>query len=215
MPGSQPSPEDKPVDPRRRPPSHDDARSVEALIERMRAGDRSAISEFVLAYAPLIRNRFRQRIAPEMRCFFDSMDLVSTVARRFDKHASSYGVDFQSPEELFRLIFRIARMSCAEKMRLCSRLNRVEGPDSEVARMMASRLRGESSRGAIRHAFDLEDILSKLGNDEDSNFVRLWVDDHTFREIGLAMSISESAAKQRWNRLRPRLHEILSVMAEA
>ena len=61
--------------------------SVAALLDRMRRGDRSAASEFVLAYGPLIRGRFRNRLSPRMRSYFDSLDLVSTVARRLDQIA--------------------------------------------------------------------------------------------------------------------------------
>jgi RNA polymerase sigma factor (sigma-70 family) len=187
--------------------------SVAALLDRMRRGDRSAASEFVLAYGPLIRGRFRNRLSPRMRSYFDSLDLVSTVARRLDQYIASHDVDCASPGQLFGLVFDIARASCIDKQRLLSRLDRTEGPDSPIADALRQRLRQPSGR-SDEASFDLDTLLRKLPDQEDAELVLLWLDDRTFEEIGASLGMSGDAAKKRWYRLRPILHALLTEMAE-
>jgi RNA polymerase sigma factor (sigma-70 family) len=189
-------------------------RRVVLLLARMRAGERAAISEFILAYAPLIRGRLRQHISADMRGFFDSMDLVSTVARRFDTYAARNAVRFDSVEDLFGLLFKIARASCADKARLHARLQRVEGPDSEIARLIGSRLRGihRSGRGDI--TFEVEELLARLPTPDDAELVRMWLAEKSFADIGNHFGIPEKTARQRWRRLRPVMQRVLTELAE-
>lgn len=188
---------------------------IAALLERMRRGDRSAASEFVLAYGPLIRGRFRNRLSPRMRSYFDSLDLVSTVARRLDQYIASHEVDCQSPGQLFGLVFDIARASCVDKHRVLARLDRTEGPDSPVADALRQRLRSPGGRRATEAPFELDTLLRKLPDPEDAELVLLWLDDRTFDEIGASLGMSGDAAKKRWYRLRTVLHSLLTEMAEA
>lgn len=190
------------------------AASISALLDRMRRGDRSAASEFVLAYGPLIRGRFRNRLSPRMRSYFDSLDLVSTVARRLDQYVASHDVDCQSPGQLFGLVFDIARASCVDKHRVLARLDRTEGPDSPVAEALRQRLRTPGGRSS-EAPFELDTLLRRLPDPEDAELVLLWLDDRTFEEIGASLGMSGDAAKKRWYRLRAVLHSLLTEMAEA
>ena len=55
------------------------------LLARIRAGDRDAAAAFLDRYGPLVRRRVRGKLGQQMRRVFDSQDLWSTLARRFDR----------------------------------------------------------------------------------------------------------------------------------
>lgn len=173
-----------------------------------------AASEFVLAYGPLIRARFRNRLSPRLRTYFDSLDLVSTVARRLDQYVASHDVDCQSAGQLFGLLFEIARASCVDKQRVMARLARTEGPDSPVAEALRRRLSTSEGSRQGGAPFDLDTLLRRLPDPADAELVLLWLDDRTFEEIGASLGLSGDAAKKRWYRLRGVLQSLLAEYAE-
>ncbi len=196
------------------PPSRPSDPSITALIQRMKQGDRAAASEFVLAYGPLIRGRFRNRLHPKMRGYFDSLDLVSTVARRLDQYIARHDVACDSPGQLFGLVFDIARASCVDKARVLSRLERVEGPDSHFADALRSKLRA-GAQGGSEAPFELDSLIRRIPDQEDVDLLLLWLDSRTFDEIGASMGLSGDTVKKRWYRLLPVLQGLVTELAEA
>jgi hypothetical protein len=65
------------------------APDFDALLARMRAGDRDAAAAFVTRYGTRIRRRLRGKMSPSIRRLFDSQELMSTVARRLDAFVRS------------------------------------------------------------------------------------------------------------------------------
>ncbi|MFM9994440.1 MAG: hypothetical protein ACKVU4_01420, partial [Phycisphaerales bacterium] len=61
----------------------------EALLQRMRRGDRAAAGEFVNRYGSRLLRRIRSKLSQPMRRVFDSVDILSTLARRLDRFVSS------------------------------------------------------------------------------------------------------------------------------
>src|SRR5438046_3107354 len=90
----------------------------EALLTRMRAGDRTAAAEFVSRFAPRIRRRIRGKLNPAMRRLFDSQEIMSTLGRRLDAFIGSRQLNADSMNELWALLFRMADNSLIEKARV-------------------------------------------------------------------------------------------------
>jgi RNA polymerase sigma-70 factor (ECF subfamily) len=80
------------------------------LIRRVREGDEAAAAELVRSYEPAIRRVVRVHLRdPRLRRVLDSMDVCQSVLATFFVRANLGQYDVATPEDLLKLLGRIAR----------------------------------------------------------------------------------------------------------
>ena len=129
-----------------------DSESFADFIRRLRAGDEQAAIELVERYERVIRCEARLRLTdPRLGRLLDSVDISQSVLASFFVRASAGEYDLSRPEDLMRLLVRMARNKVAsqarrQKARAADRL-RVEaenieatvGGATDMARLVAGR----------------------------------------------------------------------------
>jgi RNA polymerase sigma-70 factor (ECF subfamily) len=95
-----------------------DADSFAEFFRRVRAGDQQAAIELVREYEPEIRREVRLRLTdPKLRRTIDSMDICQSVFGNFFVRAAWGQFDLVRPEELLRLLVRMARNKVIDRHR--------------------------------------------------------------------------------------------------
>lgn len=178
---------------------------VAHTLSQIRTGDRDAAAHFLTQNQAMIRRRYRQKLGRAMRRLCDSQELVSTIARRLDKMVSDKAVTAESERQLWALIFTIGDHALADKSRIISRLERVEGPDSDIAREWRLRFaRAERTREDGMEA-ELDAMLGQLDDSEDRQILTMWLMGIEHPVIAAELSIEPAAVRKRWERIRTRL----------
>lgn len=179
------------------------------LLRRMRTGDRSAAAEFMDRYGARIRRRVRWKLSRPMRRLFDSMDVLSTVTRRLDLYVGQGRMEASVPKELWSLVFRLADHAVVDRTRVTRRLRHVEGSDSAFAASMLRRLEEAESQRHSTVEVELEQVFRALPDKVDRQVLSLWLEGETHVSIAEHLGMSESAARQRWHRLRETLRRLI------
>lgn len=182
---------------------------VAQLLGRMRAGDRQAAASFLTDYGDLIRRRVRGKLGASVRRMFDSMDILSTVGRRFDRYVRDGKLQAVDEPQLWSLLFRMAEAAVIDKVRVVKRLQLAEGEDGPIARELLARIhaaeRGESDGAELV----LEKALAALRSEDDRSILTLWLADWPLFRIAEALGTTPAAVRQRWRAIRVLLRERL------
>lgn len=174
-------------------------------LDRIRTGDRDAAAAFLTQNEELIRRRYRQKMGRAMRRLCDSQELVSTIARRFDKMVSDGEVRAASERQLWALIFSIGDHALADKGRILRHLERVEGPDSDVAREWRLRFARAERSTPDGMEGELDSMLRALDEPIDRQILTMWLMGIEFSMIASELSMEPATARKRWERIRTRL----------
>ena len=107
------------------------------FIRRLRAGDEQAATELVERYERVIRCEARLRLTdPRLGRLLDSVDISQSVLASFFVRASAGEYDLSRPEDLMRLLVRMARNKVASQARRqrarAADQQRVEGENLEA-----------------------------------------------------------------------------------
>ena len=90
----------------------------ENLMLRVRAGDESAATELVAIYEPEIRRDIRLRLTNrKLRRVVDSVDISQSVFGNFFARASHGEFEFERPEQLLRLLSKMATNKVIDRHR--------------------------------------------------------------------------------------------------
>ncbi|MBL8764343.1 MAG: sigma-70 family RNA polymerase sigma factor [Phycisphaerae bacterium] len=179
------------------------ARHALALIERMRRGDREAAAEFVLSNSSLIRSRLSRRMGRDARRVFDSLDLLSTIARRLDRNVAAGRLEARSEPQLWALIAAIGRGAVADRIRITRRARTASARIGLLARpQTGDALPADRSRDST----DLRPHLRGL-RDTDCAIVWMWIRGMPPRTIADQLGMSEPALTKRWQRIRKGLRQ--------
>jgi RNA polymerase sigma factor (sigma-70 family) len=88
------------------------------FIRRLRAGDEQAATELVKRYERVIRCEARLRLTdPRLGRLLDSVDISQSVLASFFVRATAGEYDLSQPEDLMRLLVRMARNKVASQAR--------------------------------------------------------------------------------------------------
>jgi RNA polymerase sigma-70 factor (ECF subfamily) len=138
------------------------------LIERVRAGDEAAATQLVREYEPVIRRVVRIQLRDSrLRRLLDSMDICQSVLRSFFVRAALGQYELRTPEELLKLLSRIARHKLADQVkqhqRECRDVRRVESgsPDERGIAAVAS-----SPSEQVANQELLNEFRKRLSDDE-------------------------------------------------
>ena len=87
-----------------------EAEAFRRLIQQVRAGDQQAATELVREYEPEIRRVIRMRLTnPRHRRLIDSEDVCQSVFANFFLRTAAGQFDFESPEQLVKLLATMAK----------------------------------------------------------------------------------------------------------
>jgi RNA polymerase sigma factor (sigma-70 family) len=187
-----PDPDPQPAD-QSPPPSR-----VEALLARMRDGDRDAAAAFVSEYGPRIRRRVRQRLGPRVRRVFDSEDILSTLSRKLDRYVAERRLEAMNEAELWGLIARIASNSAVDKARLVQRAERTE---HRVAHDEAD----PHDPPAPADRAEFEKLTSSITDPADRTILLRWLAGATSAQTGDLLGLSAAAVRKRLQSVRTAL----------
>ena len=182
---------------------------VTELLARMRTGDREAAASFLVNYGDLIRRRIRGKLGASVRRMFDSMDILSTIGRRFDRYVRDGKLQAVDEPQLWALLFRMAEAAVIDKVRIVKRLQIAEGEDGAIARELLARIQAAENNAEDGAEILLEKALAALRSDDDRTVLTLWLADWPLFRIAEAMGISPAAARQRWHSIRALLKQKL------
>jgi DNA-directed RNA polymerase specialized sigma24 family protein len=182
---------------------------VDQLLTRMRAGDRQAAALFLSGYGDLIRRRVRGKLGASVRRMFDSLDILSTVGRRFDRYVRDGKLQAVDEPQLWSLLFRMAEAAVVDKVRAVKRLQLAEGEDGPIARELLARIDSAERGGASGADIVLEKALGALPFDDDRSILTLWLADWPLFRIAEALGTTPAAVRQRWRAIRELLREKL------
>jgi len=88
------------------------------FVRRIRAGDETAAQELVRHYEPLIRREVRLHLEDRrLQRLFDSMDICQSVLASFFPRMAEGQYDVNRPEDLVKLLVKMARNKLASAAR--------------------------------------------------------------------------------------------------
>ena len=179
------------------------------LLERIRQGDRQAAAEFVARSAPLIRRRFRGKIARSLRTLFDSDDLLATISRRLDDLVRRRELTATSEAQLWALLARLATNSVSEHARHDLRGN----PDPGASRPTPLSAGSHEMKpdAAVLEPL-LEQCLAELSSEIDQRTLRMRLEQRTHAQIAASEGVSVETARKRWQRVRSTVRAVLGLV---
>ena len=166
------------------------------LLARIRAGDRDAAAAFLDRYGPLVRRRVRGKLGQQMRRVFDSQDLWSTLARRFDRFVQSANVSAESEAELVSLLHRMIDSAVVDKFRAFSRM-----ADNDLHALPAAVPAPAVEAEPITPA-DVEAAIASLPDPVDREILVLWLQGIELQQIADQVGRTPAAVRQRWQSIR-------------
>jgi RNA polymerase sigma-70 factor (ECF subfamily) len=90
-------------------PDHLTENPFVSYVARLRAGDEAALEELVARYTPVIRLEARMRLrSSRVRAVLDSMDICQSVLKSFFMRAAAGQFDIDRPEDLRKLLVKMA-----------------------------------------------------------------------------------------------------------
>jgi RNA polymerase sigma-70 factor (ECF subfamily) len=138
------------------------------LIRRVRAGDEAAAAQLVRQYEPVIRRVVRIQLRDSrLRRLLDSMDICQSVLGSFFVRAALGQYELSTPQELLKLLSRIAQHKLADQVkqhqRECRDVRRVESgsPDERGIAAVAS-----SPSEQVANQELLDEFRKRLSDDE-------------------------------------------------
>jgi RNA polymerase sigma factor (sigma-70 family) len=114
-----------------------DQKTFADFLRRLRAGDEQAAADLVRRYEGVIRREARMQMTdPRLSRLLDSVDISQSVLASFFARAAAGQYDLDRPEDLLRLLVRMAHNKVAsqarrQKARPADR-RRVDGADLET-----------------------------------------------------------------------------------
>ncbi|MFM9996166.1 MAG: hypothetical protein ACKVU4_10235, partial [Phycisphaerales bacterium] len=149
--------------------------------------------------------RIRSKLSQPMRRVFDSVDILSTLARRLDRFVSSGQLGATTENQLWSLLQRMAEHAVVDKARVFRRLQSVEAEDSGFARTMLARLRSVEHKSEDAPEVEIDRALRSLHDPKDQTILTLWLMGTPHAATAEQVGLSAAAVRQRWAGIRSRL----------
>jgi len=92
---------------------HLELRAFHQLLQKIRTGDPIAIAQFVREYEPFLLRAARRRFGHDLRSAADSADVCQSVLMNFVVRAGNGEFEFQSPDDMHRLLAVMVRNKVA------------------------------------------------------------------------------------------------------
>jgi hypothetical protein len=181
--------------------------NADALLRRMRCGDRDAAAAVMGTMGRRLRRRLGSKLGPEIRRVLDSSDVLSTVVRRLDRVVLSGRLRATTAGELWVFLCVLGDRAVTEKCRRL-RTERARRP-AWVASVASDERASPVEERGIR--IDLDVLLSRTRDPIDREILVLWLAGRQLRHIAGVVGLAPTAVRKRWQTMRARLKaELLS-----
>ncbi len=177
----------------------------EAVLLRLRAGDRAAAADFILRYGPLIRRRVRGRLSPAARRVYDSQEILSTVARRFDAFVAGHRLEASDEAAVVSLVLRMAETAVLDKVKVMQRIRRLESEDRPFVQSLQRRMERADEQATDGATVELARVFELASSAADRELLALRLHGLSHDAIAWMLGETTAAVRQRWHRLRDEL----------
>ena len=180
---------------------------VQALLDRIRAGDELAARELLARYEPQVRLVVRRQLPRLLRPRFDSLDFLQSVWGSFFRRVHAGPVEFEDPKYLVAFLARAARNKVIDEYRRAASQKhdiRREEPiwtEGRGLRELAADLDTPSEVAEAREAYGR---LRALLPEDRHALLELKAGGLTSREIGERLGVSERTVRRVIEDLRRR-----------
>jgi RNA polymerase sigma-70 factor (ECF subfamily) len=183
--------------------------ALDALLERVRAGDQAALSDLLRRYEPRLRAAARVRLGPLLRPHLESLDVVQSVHRALLPGLREGRFRPAGPDELMALAVTMIRRKVADAARRAGRRPVAEaGPGGDDGLDAVPDPRGPSAdpSAEAEAADDRARLLASLYG-PDRRLAELRLEGRDTAEIAAALGCDTNAVRARLSRLRRRLRD--------
>jgi RNA polymerase sigma factor (sigma-70 family) len=180
------------------------------FLRRIRAGDDAAAVELVHRFEPLIRRETRLRMGDDrLNRAFDSLDVSQSVFANFFHSAATGKYVLDSPDQLVRLLVRMARNRLVSRIRKERRLvrdvGRVAGEPSALDHVADA----QPSPSEIVSRKEALELLKTSLSDEEHQIFELRRTGLSWDEIATRLGGSSQARRMQLSRGLDRLERCL------
>jgi RNA polymerase sigma-70 factor (ECF subfamily) len=177
-------------------------RSFRDLIGRARAGDAQAAAELVRQFEPEIRRYIRVRLTdPGLHRFLDSVDVFQSVLANFFVRLTAGQFDLDRPEQLVKLLVRMARNKIVDQARKPARRRNQDGGSGLWQGMVDP---GQSPSAIVAKAEFLSAVRRRL-TAEERFLVEQRTEGRSWQQIAAACNGSAEALRKKLQRALDRV----------
>ena len=185
-----------------------DERQFDLLLSRIRGGDEQAAAEFLKLYEPQLRREIRLRLTNAgMRRTLDSTDVCQSVLGNFFVRLALGELNFDRPEDLLRLLSRMARNKLIDRHRRHQvRMPAGQQAMANVADVEPADNRSESPSKLVA-ADELLEKINGVLTAEELQIADLRRAGYSWQEVSDQLGQSPEALRKRLARARNRLEK--------
>jgi RNA polymerase sigma factor (sigma-70 family) len=187
------------------------------FVARMRAGDEQAAVELVRQYEPLIRREVRLQLEDRRLCrLFDSMDICQSVLASFFVRTAAGQYDLDRPDQLVKLLVKMARnkvVSAARRQRRLRRDNR--RADARGDEKLASAVDDSPSPSELMEGQELLSQFRRRLNAEERTLVELRGEGMAWADIASRLGGTAQARRMQLARAIERVTRELGIDEDA
>ena len=186
--------------------------TFQELIQRVRRGDGEAAAILVRRYEPAIRRAARFRLGhARLSTVLDSLDICQSVLASFFVRAAAGQYDLNEPEQLLRLLVRMARnkvVDHARKEQAERRSHRQVPLESGAREEVVAGAAGPDQAAATRELF--AEVYRRLSLDE-RQLVDLRTAGHDWASIAGERGANAAALRKQFSRALNRVARQLGI----
>ena len=180
------------------------------FIRRVRTGDEEAAAQLVRCYEPAIRCEVRLRLTdPRLGRLLDSLDVCQEVLASFFVRAAAGQYDLDRPEDLLRLLLRMARNKLVTQTRR-QQARAVDRRRVEVKDLEQVAVRGPDPGRQAADRELLERVRGCLGP-EEQQVAALRAEGHSWAEVAAALGGTPEGRRKQMSRALDRVAEELGL----
>lgn len=197
----------------------DDARTWSEIVERLKAGDEVAASQFYARYGPLLEKVAAAQLQSRVLRRVDPDEIAHSACRTFLRRVQVGGLVFDAGDDLWRLLCTItvakarknARFHLARKRGIGREAPSADSAVDATAFELADRAPTPAESAEFVDTF--RHLLAQL-DDEERRIVGLKLDQRSHAEIAAECGCSERTVRRIVKRIETRLLETADLDAE-
>jgi RNA polymerase sigma-70 factor (ECF subfamily) len=175
------------------------------FLQRIRHGDEEAAAELVKRFEPVIRREVRMRLTdPSLYRLFDSGDICQSVLVSFFVRAAAGQYELASPEDLLKLLVRMARNKVASQARRVQARPFDQRRSRTAEEDLHKALNGPDPSQIILNRDLLRAVLNRLP-EEGRRLAELRSEGRTWPEIAAALGGTAEARRNQFARALDRV----------
>ena len=177
-----------------------------SLIERVRAGDQDSATLLVKRYEVAVRRAVRFRLTDlRMRSLFDSMDICQSAMGSFFARAAAGQYEVNSPEDLVKLLTRIARNKLVNHIRKDHAGLSLREPAATQAAELSMAVSAEPDPARFSMIFELCQSALKRMTSEERTLLEHRRQGHAWEAVAEIMQSSPVALRKQLSRALDRV----------